>query len=95
MVSSFREFPTIKQKLIMKPNIPMVVYSLKKKVPDFQLGELKKNQRCLLLTNSMGMRLDHLPQELLYMVLLSSRKGSRGNFDLLKWPWNPNKNFIA
>lgn len=29
------------------------------------------------------------------MVILSNRRRRKDNVYLLKWPWNPNKNFIA
>ena len=80
----------------MKPKIMMVMFSFRKKALDFQLEGLEIS---MMLASDKFNRDDIRSQSrncsVEYMVILSNRRGRKHNFYFLKWPWNPNKNFIT
>lgn len=96
MVPSLRNFPEIKQEAANNsPRIMMVMFSLRKKALDFQL---EGSEMSVMLASDKFNR-DDVRSLSLGTVLLNTwlyyRRGRKDNFYLLKWPWNPNKNFIT
>ena len=96
MVPSFRNFPEIKQEAANKSlRIMMVMFSLRKKALDFQL---EGSEMSMMLASDKFNR-DDVRSLSLGTVLLNTwlyyRRGRKDNLYLLKWLWNPNKNFIT
>lgn len=90
MVSSFRHFPKIKLTNNETQNSDGNVL-IQKEGPRLSIGRLKKKISMMLTPDKLN-RNEVRP---LSLRSCSNRRGRKGNFDLLKWPWNPNKNFIA